>query len=439
MAIGVAARPANLSRIYGRSISRGTLDDAERQHAFIIWFALIGVLFPPILISLGDINVTPGRVAVILLLIPALVMLFSRGRNRIASDYFAIAAAIWMVASTAFNNGFRPYVGAEALEFIGAYMVGRAFVFGPSNFETFVRALRPITVTIIVLAVFDVLLGRYVTLDSFGVPNFVAGRFGWVRASSVFEGAEHYGTFCVAAAAIFLYAERGISRFVYVSLCYFGCALSLSSGPMFGLAIVTAVSCYDRIMKGYVWRWKVLITVIALFLGGIFLISNHPIAWILTHFTLDSQTGFFRLGTWNFALPLIDQSPFVGHGVVSLGEPGDALIYLKSVDSLWLLEALRYGLPAVILLLMTMFSPLLKGAPAIGMGHPQTGLTLAIVATALIGLTVHFWDATWLFLNLCVGIRASLAEYQSREIWRAGLADRARGFSFPMGRQLHLT
>jgi hypothetical protein len=232
-----------------------------------------------------------------------------------------------------------------------------------------------------------------------------------VRAAGVFEGAEHYGTFCVAAASIFLYSERGLSRILFVGIIFSGCALSLSSGPLLGLVIVTAVFTYDCILRQYTWRWKALATVLGGLVLGIFLISAHPIAWIITHITLDPQTGFFRLGTWNYALPLIGQSPFIGYGVVEFGDSSDALIFLKSVDCVWLLEALRYGLPAVMLLLLTMISALFRKTIILEISKLETGLSLAIISMALIGLTVHFWDATWLLLSLCIGIRASLSEY----------------------------
>jgi hypothetical protein len=277
----------------------------------------------------------------------------------------------------------------------------------------FIRALRPITAVLIALALLDTLSGRYITLDSFGVPNFLAQRFGWVRAASVFEGAEHYGTFCVAAASIFLYSERGLRRVFYVGLSFFGCALSLSSGPFLGLCIVLAVFSYDRILKRHAWRWKALLIIMAGFIIAISAISSHPVEWILMHLTLDPQTGFFRIETWNAALPLIGQSLFIGHGIVQHGNSANEQMFLRSVDSVWLVEALRYGLPAVILLIMTMFSPLIRRTSAFGMSNVQTGLTLSIITIAAIGLTVHFWDATWLFLNLCVGIRASLTEYDA--------------------------
>ena len=77
--------------------------------------------------------------------------------------------------------------------------------------------------------------------------------------------------------------------------------------------------------------------------------------------TFDPQTAWFRLGTWNTALPLVEQSPFIGYGFADLGNSADVRVYLWSVDCVWLIEALRYGLPGVILLILTMFSPILKG------------------------------------------------------------------------------
>jgi hypothetical protein len=184
-----------------------------------------------------------------------------------------------------------------------------------------------------------------------------------------------------------------------------------------GIGIVTALYYYERIFKQYPWRWKALITIMVGFILSLFVISNHPLVWIIVHLTLDPQTGFFRIGTWNFALPLISDSPIIGRGLAQLGDSSEAFLFLWSVDCLWLVEALRYGLPAVILLLLTMFSPFLRrrrmSTFGPGMDNMPTGVSLAIIAMVLIGLTVHFWDATWLFLNLCVGIRASLAEYEA--------------------------
>lgn len=384
----------------------------QRKNSLIIWVTLIGLFLPPVSISVGGTNFTPGRLVIFLLFVPALRALFGSGRNRIASDFFAFALAMWMLVSSALNGGFKPYVGAEALEFLGAYLVGRAFVFGPSNVQTFVRALKPFTAVLIALALVDILSGHYATLDAFGIPNILSERMGRVRAASVFEGAEHYGSFCVTVSAIFFYSERGVRRLCYLLLTFIGTFFSLSSGPLMGLFLITALFSYDYVLQRYRWRWKTLISVIGVILISVSIVVDNPLPKIIVHFTLDPQTGFFRLDTWNTALPLIAESPIIGHGLANLADSGQARIYLASVDCVWLVETLRYGLLGVALLILTMFSPIMRTGSVSGGSNVRTGFSFAIVAMGFIGLTVHFWDATWVFWNLCVGIRASFAEYE---------------------------
>lgn len=424
MTIGLttAVRPPQSFEGIGSTVARETPHSRQRLVPVVAWVTLLGILFPPIDISPGVIHLTPGRFVVILLLIPALRVLLRSGRSRVATDFFAIALSTWMLVASAFNGGFKLYVVAEALEFLSAYLIGRAFFFGPFNLQAFLQALKGITIVIIAIGLADTLSGRSVTLESLGivrplldlVKNF---RFGLTRATSVFPEAEHYGTFCVAAASIFFYSERGIRRIFYVGLCFFGCMFALSSGPMLALGLVTTAFFYDRILKHYSWRWKPLMIIVAGLIPIAFLISNDPMGWIFSHMTFDAQTGWFRLATWSAALPLVGQSPFVGHGFSALGDSAQMRIYLGSVDCVWLVEALRYGLPAVILLTLVMFSAILRRTSIFNSGIYMlpTGFSLAIVAMGLIGLTVHLWDSLWLFLSLCIGIRASLGEYEAQQ------------------------
>src|SRR5438270_13948141 len=90
----------------------------EKRYSFVVWLMLIGLFFPPVRISLPGFNVTPGRSVVLLLLIPAFIVVLGRGRNRVTSDFFAVATLIWILTSSALNDGFRPYAAAEALEFL---------------------------------------------------------------------------------------------------------------------------------------------------------------------------------------------------------------------------------------------------------------------------------------------------------------------------------
>src|SRR4051794_16941188 len=99
---------------------RGSLTSAieqsrglARTHPLLIWLLLIGVFSPPIMISVGGVNLTPGRLVVILFMVPAFVRLLGHSRHGVASDFFAVAAATWILIASALSDGFRPYVGAE--------------------------------------------------------------------------------------------------------------------------------------------------------------------------------------------------------------------------------------------------------------------------------------------------------------------------------------
>lgn len=389
---------------------------AEKSRSFFVWMALIGIFIPPVPISFGEITFTPARMIIVLLLAPAFVVLSKKNRRWVASDFFAIMTAAWMVTSSLLNGGFRLYVGAEALDFLGAYFLGRAFFWGDANLRAFSRAFKVVALIVIGLALLDVVTGRLLTLEIVGIlpsmqdmqsaqnPPFDSRSF---RATSVFPNTISYGAFCAAATPIFFYSENSkVSRIFFVCIGIFGCVLAMSSAPLLGLAIALGALGYDAFLKQYAYRWRILVgTALAIFTLA-FLISNSLPVWIVTHLTFDPQTGFFRIATWDIALYQIGLSPLLGHGVVQFAGEGWGWVFLKSVDCLWLVEALRYGLPCILLLLLTILIPFLTPPPR----ELCTGVSLAIVTMMLIGLTVHYWDTAWLFLFLCVGIRASFAE-----------------------------
>ena len=407
----------------------GRLYLAERSHPFVTWVVLIGTFFPSISVTLGGLTLLPGRATVLLLFVPALMALFGKARSTVASDYFAFAAACWMIGSSTLNDGFRPYVLAESLEFLGAYTIGRAFFFCRPALETFIRIFKFVTVIVIALALLDTLSGRNMTQEVMGIkairsPWLLANdyRLGLIRASSTFEGFELYGTFCVAAAAIFLYSEqKGLSRSLWVGFAVLGTVLSLSSGPILGLAILFPAYSYDRILKQYSWRWQAVVAVSAVLILAAFVFANSPVGWIVRNLTFDPQTGYFRIAQWDHSTSELANSPWIGFGLTDWGgRSRDFMIFVgeQGVDCVWLVEALRYGYPVVMLFFLTIFAILRSQNRASTedryMASMRTGLSFAIVIMSLIGLTVHFWNSDWIFLSLCMGIRASFAEVHSK-------------------------
>src|SRR5262249_49324785 len=146
-------------------------------------------------------------------------------------------------------------------------------------------------------------LVQQMSAQLFPMPFFEAQyRQNLIRATSTFDTAELYGTFCAVAVAILLFSESGLlSRSLYATFCSLGCLLSLSSGPLLALIIVLSTFCYDRIMKHYPWRWRLFSAAIAGFLLVTYLASEHPVSWIIAHLTLDPSTGYWRVAVWDHA------------------------------------------------------------------------------------------------------------------------------------------
>ena len=427
----IGFQPNQQSRAYARSSASFRSGVLSPSRPLVSWFALIGVLLPFYLaIYVGGARFPPGRIIFFFLLIPALVTLFSGGRRAVLSDAFAIAAAAWMVFATSYSGSAAGTTSAiaQALEFLSAYLTGRAFFLERPAVESFVKALRIVTIAIVALALVDTASGQFM------IHNTVAGfmnveplspqyRNGIVRATATLDHPILLGCFCAFAAAIFLYAERSaVLRIIFVGIALLGCLLTLSSAPFQGFAVVLGAYAYDRILARFPLRWVVLIAG----LGGVlllaFLLTNNPVGWVIRNLTLDPFTGYWRVMIWEIATAQIAKFPITG-----LFEPFNNEILDSTVDSVWLVVSLRYGIPMAALLFLVNISTFWSnGKRKVRNSDPymnqlRTGFTLVLATFMFLGFTVHFWNYMWLFWSLCIGIRASLRE-QSFHRFRARAA-----------------
>ena len=143
-------------------------------------------------------------------------------------------------------------------EFLFAYLIGRAYFLGRPALECFLGIFKIVACCVVFFALLDTLSGQQFTLKLFGAPTAAVEtvlyryRFGLVRAGSTFEGGESFGTFCVAAAAIFIFSVRNLPhRIFYAGVCLFGCFLSLSSGPLLGPFVLLGTVTYDFVLRSY--------------------------------------------------------------------------------------------------------------------------------------------------------------------------------------------
>jgi O-Antigen ligase len=395
-----------------------------RTNLLAALLALIGVILPTeVQISLGaGARFTPGRVAAALLIIPSLVVLCQNGRRFLSCDFLAAAMATWMIVAGLSSVGISALssAGGDALDFLGGYMIARAYFFGRPALDTFIRVLRNFAFIVIMLAVADNMSGRLIVHETIAAIVHASNwpqaglRNNTVRAASTFDHAILFGVFCASTAAILLYWERGFLRRSFaVGVCLFGCILSQSSAALIAFSIALASFTYDRLMRRYAWRWNAFWMVIGASSLAFVAVSTNPLSWIISHLTLDPQTGYFRIMIWDAALSYIAQSPITGYAY----ELFNNNIVDGSVDSIWLLNSLRFGVPMFFLFFLTnvtAFLPVKRqfryGADDTYMDAMRRAFTLVLSMLMFSGLTVHFWNYMWMFWGLCIGIRASLRE-----------------------------
>jgi hypothetical protein len=404
-----------------------------RANTLAAWLALIGLLIPAAEVQLyvAGAKFTVGRLGIMLLLLPALVSLFQKGRRLQMPDLFACATAIWIViagANASSSDSVSSSV-AEAIELCGGYLVARAFFFGPLALQTFLKVLKILAFAAILLGTADSLSGRLIIHDTVASLLHVAPieaqyRGGSVRAASTFDHAILFGAFCSLVAIMLLYSERNIrKRAFYVGLCVYGCVLAWSSSGLMSVFLALSIYSYDRLMTRYPWRWTALCAVTALLVSLLFLGSNDPMGWIISHLTLDPESGYFRFMIWDAATSKISESPFIGFGFQEF----DQSILNVTVDSVWLVMALRFGVPVVVFVILMSLTAMLpvrrlpSGWPGESyIGALRTGFTIVLVMFMFIGLTVHYWNYLWIFWGICLGIRVSLNEYTITAATRFG-------------------
>jgi hypothetical protein len=430
-----AVNGINQSIVAGRSLPLGSYGATRlrpnayhpdgRSSRLPAWLSLFGIIVPSALqVSIAGATFTAGRIGIALLLVPALVALFRAGRRALLSDLLALMTAIWMVASTTYTAGLESAISAaaECLELVGGYFVARAFFFKPTAIGNFISALKVFAAISIVVALGDVLSGRWIvrgTLTSLmGGAVFVDAALvqdtyrSMTRAISTFDHPILFGCFCSLSAAILLYAEQTApKRILWAGLCSLGCLLAQSSAAAMALFIVLATYAFDCTMTRYQWRWSFLLTVGILFLLLAFIISDNPLGWVISHLTFDPQSGYYRRLIWNAATDQIAQAPITGAGFVQFGH----YFLDKTVDSVWLVVGLRFGIPLIILLVLLNVSSFLPtGRRSVkttrDLDPMRTAFTLVLLTFMFAGFTVHFWNYMWIFWGLCIGIRASLRE-----------------------------
>lgn len=393
-----------------------------------ILLVLLSFLAPSELsLYLADLRLPPHRVALLLIFPFAIYrLLFTRAVRIRGFDIFFVLFNIWTVIAYAQHGaetGGFVYGGSVALESLGAYVAARAYIRDKQSFFSTLWVFF-LTVTIACLiALPETLFGQHFLHDAlksvFGGEKYpVETRLGLTRAAAVFDHPIHYGTYCAGLLALVLYAERRAPlRTMILFVMCLATFTSLSSAPMLcaGLQIGLVLAEYaTRGIKDRMLYAAVL--VVGLYIGVSLVSTRSPIALIATGLTIDSWTGYYRLQIWDNGMQNVYDHPVFGIGLADWSRPW--WMVASTVDALWLVIAMRTGIPALVLVAIAI-ALLTAGVTKATYNRRDphlrqlaTGWLISMMALVLIAFTVHFWNVLYTFLFFFLGMGAWMADPQ---------------------------
>lgn len=395
----------------------------SRRYVLASWLALIGLMIPgsEAQIFIAGAKFTPARLALVALIIPAIFILVRRGRHLVACDIAVGLMMAWIftaAASVTSSSESLSSTAAVSMEFLFSYIVGRAFFIQPAALDVFVRTLKLVTIVVVTIAMAEVITGQWlaheITATIFGTsPLDEVFRQGIVRATSTLDHPILFGVYCALVNVILLFWEQSAGRRLLSSfVCLAGCLLSQSSAALMAYALGIAAYSYEHLMHQISIRWVIFWSSFGCVIGAAFLLSQHPIGWLISHLTLDPQSGYFRILIWDLAFERIGQSPLFGHSFEMFGDP----ILDTTIDCVWLVNALRFGIPASALLFLANVTAFWPTRHSRMNGHDLFSQRMRLAFTTVLllfifsGITVHFWNYMWIFWGLCIGIRGALRE-----------------------------
>lgn len=375
----------------------------------------------PLWFHVGPLFLSLLRLFLIVMFVPLLVRLMAGQFGRVMIvDVLFFLHFLWIGVSLAVNTPAQAIsqIGSTGVEFLGGYLVGRAYIRSRETFLALCRTLLVVGLCLLPLALIEALTSRVPVVEAImSLPYFtsvgLAGgeqRMGLSRAQVVFIHPIHFGLFCTVIFSMTFVALKDAipdtRRWIYAGLMAFACFLSLSSGAILAMAVQFGLVLWAAIFRGFRLRWWLLIGLFVLMYVVVDLLSNRtPIEVFMSRATFSAHNAYIRAIIFDHGVQNVWNNPIFGLGLRDWARPE----WLPpSVDNFWLLIAMRHGIPGLTFLALGYGTSVMRV-----MSRNFSGdLVLLLIRRAWIftflGLTftlttVHVWGSIYSFVFFMFG------------------------------------
>lgn len=394
--------------------------------AVAIFFLAI-MLPTAVSLNLGGLRLSAYRVVLIVLILPMLAQLFMGRKGKInIFDILVLIHCLWAVLALIKWGGLGQGIESGGIYFVectGAYLVGRLYIRSYEDFSAMAHAYVGVVVATLLFTIPEALTGVHILYDSisgaFGGPSapFIEPRMGIERTFGPFDHPILYGVFCASAfsLAYMVVAERrfdnlsGMAKVFGVVLATF---MSASGGPYLVLMMQGFVAGWERVLGKVQGRWAALFSLFGLAYLAIDLLSTKtPFHVFVNYFTFSKQSAYNRILLFEYGTAEVARHPIFGIGLGDWQRPS---WMSDSMDNFWLVTAVRYGIPAFLLLV----GMLLGSVWAVGQrkGLPpewrraRHAWAFTLFGISVAAATVHLWNALFVLFFFLIGAGAWLLD-----------------------------
>jgi hypothetical protein len=387
----------------------------------VITLFFLGMMLPTsVSVSVGGLRLSVYWVVLLVALVPMLAALITGKKGRFNGfDALAIGHALWAMLALQNWGGLGQGTqsgGIYVVEFLGSYLVGRIYVRSVEDFRAVARLFVGATCLTVLFTLPEALTGVHILYDSitkvFGGPPapYIEPRMGLTRAFGPFDHPILYGVFSASAfsMAYFVIAERRLTNFrgmAQVATVCVAAFLSASGGPYTGLIMQVFVAAWQRVFAKVEGRWKMLFGLFGTVYVLVDLLSTRtPFHVFVTYLTFSAVSGYNRILIFQFGTAEVMRHPLFGIGLGDWIRP----VYMSdSMDNFWLVVAVRYGLPALGMLVALMAG--LMWTAAHRRDLPQSwrnarhAWAFTLFGISVAAATVHLWNALFVLFVFLIG------------------------------------
>ena len=398
--------------------ARSTPTDQQRASSMaFLAGCFVAALCIPLSYTIAGIRLPIYRMVLIALFVPMLVKLLSDKNNKfLAADAFVILYCAWATLALMYHHGAAAIetAGVTLVDGLAAYLLGRTLINSKADMQLVLRFGFLLLVLLIPTVLIEALTGRNIVLQFFsGFGDAHANtnqgiRMGLHRVQGPFEHPILFGVF---TGSLFVMAALGkafnsLFMTILFTITALVCTLlSLSTGALLLINVALILMIWRRLFIGYAHRWKLLGGCAAAAYVLLDLVSNRtPLHVFVSYLTFNSGSSYNRINIWIHGTAEVARHPFLGIGMNDWTRPS---WMSPSIDNFWLVQAIRYGIPAFLLLSIAIYFTLRHVSRPTQLS-PETeslrrGMVFALVAILFAICSVHLWNATHAWFMFVLG------------------------------------